>query len=503
MIETMWSDNPNCEQRIRLPIIRVLILSSVLATSISAGANVTAAAGLPGWVPKAGARQRPEGRRIFLASSFGAIGDGVQKSTNAIQQAIDVCSKAGGGIVTFKPGRYVTGALFLKSNVHLRLDAGVTLLASQDDGDYPLISTRVAGIEMKWPAALINVNDQKSVMLSGGGTIDGRGEMWWDRYRNLRVDYDSRGLRWAADYDCQRVRLMVIWKSTDVTVENLSLRRSGFWTVQVVYSDHVTVDAIKTKNNDGPSTDGVDIDSSRYVLVENCDIDSNDDDICLKAGRDSDGLRVNRPTEFIVIRNNIVRRGNGMISFGSETSGGIRKVVAYHNHAIATGEGIRFKSARTRGGFVEDVLIRDLRMENVSMPFTFTLNWDPSYSYPALPSGMQDIPLYWRVLTTTVMPPERGLCEFRNITIEDVRVLGAARVFSAVGLREKPITNVKWINVTASAYEAGLIEFARNWTMKNVTLHTADDQPLTITDCKNVAMPRIIRMRQARLGRFR
>ncbi len=503
MIQTTRSDNTKREQRICSPMMLVLILSSVLATSISARANIAAAADLPGWVPKAGARQRPEGRRIFLANSFGAIGDGVQKSTTAIQQAIDFCAKGGGGIVTFKPGRYVTGALFLKSNVHLQIEAGVTLLASQNDEDYPSISTRVAGIEMKWPAALINVNDQKSVMLSGGGTIDGRGEMWWDRYVDLRVDYESRGLRWAADYDCQRVRLLVIWKSTDVTVKNLSLRRSGFWTVQVVYSDHVTVDGIKTRNNDGPSTDGVDIDSSRYVLVENCDIDSNDDDICLKAGRDSDGLRVNRPTEFIVIRNNIMRRGNGMISFGSETSGGIRKIVAYHNHGIATGEGIRFKSARTRGGFVADVLIRDLKMENVSMPFTFTLNWDPSYSYPTLPGGTQDVPSYWRVLATPVMPPERGLCEFRNITIEDVRVLGAARVFSAVGLREKPITNLKWINVTASAYEAGRIEFARNWTMKNVTLHTADDKPLTITDCKNVAMPRIIRMRQARLGRPR
>ncbi len=500
MIETMWSDSPKREERIRIPAILVLILSSVIATSITARASVTAAADLPGWVPKAGARQRPERRRIFLANSFGAIGDGAQKSTAAIQQAIDDCSKAGGGIVTFKPGRYMTGALFLKSNVNLRIDGGVTLLASQDDADYPAISTRVAGIEMKWPAALINVNDQKSVMVSGGGTIDGRGEMWWDRYRNLRVDYESRGLRWAADYDCQRVRLLVIWKSTDVTIENLSLRRSGFWTLQVVYSDHVTVDGIKTRNNDGPSTDGVDIDSSRYVLVENCDIDSNDDDICLKAGRDSDGLRVNRPTEFIVIRNNIMRRGNGMISFGSETSGGIRKIVAYHNHGIATGEGIRFKSARTRGGFVEDVLIRDLRMENVSMPFTFTLNWQPDYSYPELPGGKQDIPSYWRVLATPV-PPERGLCEFRNITIEDVRVVGAARVFSAVGLREKPITNLKWINVTASAYEAGLIEFARNWTMKNVTLHTADDKPLMITDCKNVELPRIIRTRQARLSR--
>jgi len=501
MIETMRSDKTKREHRTRLTMMRFLILLSVLAAAMSASARAKLATrpnGMPRWVQKVGARRTPDGRQMFWANSFGAIGDGVQKSTTAIQQAIDACSSAGGGIVTFKPGRYVTGALFLKSNVHLRIDEGVTLLASQNDEDYPSILTRVAGIEMKWPAALINVNDQKSVKLSGGGVIDGCGEVWWDRYRNLRVDYESRGLRWAADYDAQRVRLMVIWKSTDVTIENLSLKRSGFWTVQVVYSDHVTVEGIKVRDNKGPSTDGVDIDSSRYVLVENCDIDSNDDDISLKAGRDFDGLRVNRPTEFIVIRNNIMRRGNGVISFGSETSGGIRKVVAYHNHAIGTGEGIRFKSARTRGGFVEDVLVRDLRMENVSMPFTFTLNWDPMYSYPTLPSGTQGIPAYWRVLAAPVMPPERGLCEFRNITIEDVRIVGAARVFSAVGLREKPITNVKWVNITASAYEAGLIERARNWTMKNVTLYTADDKPLTITDCKNVATPRMIRNKQAR-----
>ena len=181
-------------------------------------------------------------------------------------------------------------------------------------------------------------------------------------------DYEPRGLRWAADYDAERVRLMVVWKSSDVTVENLSLKRSGFWTVQVVYSDHVTVDGAKISDNKGPSTDGVDIDSSSYVLVQNCDIDNNDDDICLKAGRDSDGLRVDRPAEYIVVRNNIARHGGGVLSFGSETSGGIRKVVAYDNRGIATNEGIRFKSAKTRGGYVEDVLIRGLKMEDVRCP---------------------------------------------------------------------------------------------------------------------------------------
>lgn len=483
-------------------MIRTLILLCALFPMFAA-ANILGQAqfsdqGLPAWVNDVGAKHEPTSRRLFSANQYGANGNGSNNSTRAIQRAIDACTKAGGGIVTFQPGRYLTGALFLKNNVHLQVPASVMLLGSQDEADYPAVFTRVAGIEMKWPAALINVNEQRNVKISGDGVIDGQGEKWWEKYWNLRRDYDSRGLRWASDYDAQRVRIMVVWKSEDVTIKDLKLMRSGFWTVQVVYSSHVTVDGIKITDNKGPSTDGVDIDSSSHVLVKNCDIDCNDDDICLKAGRDSDGLRVNRPTEYVVIRNNITRRGNGVLSFGSETSGGIRKIVAIHNRGIGTNEGVRFKSARTRGGYVEDVLIRDLRLERVPLPFSFTLNWNPSYSYAIIPGDATDIPAYWKILSTPVTPPERGLCEFRNITIEDVKADGARRIFSAAGLPERPIINVVWENITARALEAGVITNARNWTMRNVELLTTDGKPVTLTDCVQVEAPKVIESKGAR-----
>ena len=482
-------------RRVRWLLYLLCIVSSmkIAALALAQATFDTGAGQLPRWVKDVSARREPKSKRTFSVNSYGARGDGLSNSTASIQKAIDECARAGGGVVTFMPGQYLTGALFLKSNVDLRVDGGVTLLGSQEDADYPSIWTRVAGIEMKWPAALININEQKNVKISGGGTIDGQGKKWWDRYWSLRREYEPKGLRWASDYDAERVRLMVAWKSSDVTVENLSLKRSGFWTVQVVYSDHVTVNGVKISDNAGPSTDGVDIDSSSYVLVENCDIDNNDDDICLKAGRDADGLRVNRPTEYVVVRDNLIRRGGGVLSFGSETSGGIRKVVAYHNRGVGTSEGIRFKSAKTRGGFVEDVLIRDLKMENVPLPFTFTLNWNPSYSYATIPKDVKNVPPHWIVMNTPVTPPERGFCEFRNITIEDVDAVGARQIFSASGLPAKPIINVKWVNVTAQGGAAGSIEYARDWTMKNVRLRTANGENVKVTNSEKVEMPEIVK----------
>ena len=476
-----------------MKLICTLFLLGVVPLVITAAQNPVPSDDktLPSWTKKAGARSEPKSKRVFSANSFGARSDGATNSTKEIQKAIDECSRKGGGIVSLEKGEYVTGAIFLKNNVNLRVDAGVTLLGSQDDGDYPRIATRVAGIEMPWPAALINVNDARNVKISGGGTIDGRGQKWWDKYWNLRKVYDTKGLRWAADYDAERVRLMVIWRSSDVKIENLSLKRSGFWTVQVVYSDHVTVDGVKISDNGGPSTDGVDIDSSSYVVVQNCDIDNNDDDICLKAGRDSDGLRVNRPTEYVFIRDNLIRRGGGIVSFGSETSGGIRQVVALNNRGIGTKEGVRFKSAKTRGGFVEDVLVRGLKMENVPLPFTFTLNWNPSYSYATIPEGIKDIPAYWTVLNTPVLPVERGYCQFRNITIENIEVTGANKIFTASGLPDKTIQNVIFSNITAEGNEAGSIEYAKDWKMENVKLRSKTGENVKITHSENVAVPQV------------
>ena len=475
--------------------VALLSVATVAAPDSASGPE------LPTWVKNAGAQRVPAGVKVYAVKTYGAINDGRTIATAAIQQAINACSAAGGGVVDFEPGTYLTGALFVKSGVDLRIDTGVTLLGVPDETAYPRLATRVAGIEMAWPAALINVNNQQNVKISGAGTIDGNGGLWWDKYRTMRhQDYEPRGLRWAVDYDCERVRLLVVWKSSDITVTGLRLRRAGFWTVQICYSDRVTVDGINIRDNGGPSTDGVDIDSSSHVLVQHCDIDNNDDCICLKSGRDADGLRVNRPAEYVVIRHNTTRRGGGIVSFGSETSGGIRHVVAYDNTGLGTSEGIRFKSARTRGGYIEDILVRDIKMENVPLPFTFTLNWNPGYSYVTwpedpgkLPPNLKEIPAHWKVMAVPVEPPERGLADFHDITIAHIEVMGARRILSAGGLPGKLIGRVHWEDITARGRQAGTIEYARDWTMKNVRFITEDGGPVKVTNSENVATPEVVK----------
>ncbi|RZM20996.1 MAG: glycoside hydrolase family 28 protein, partial [Pedobacter sp.] len=269
---------------------RLLLLILLLSTNYIAYTQVQNL----DWVTKVGAASFPQGTKQYTVNDYGAKPDTTKVSTKAIQKAIDACAAKGGGIVVFKPGTYVTGAVFIKSNVQLRIDKDVLILGSQNFDDYPEIDTRIAGIEMKWPAALFNVIGQKNAALTGNGIVNARGKFCWDKYWAMRKDYDKKNLRWIVDYDAKRVRTVLVQQSSNITVKDLTFKNAGFWTVQLLYSDHLTVDGVVIKNNEdghGPSTDGIDIDSSTWTLIENCDIDCNDDNFCLKSGRDWDGLR--------------------------------------------------------------------------------------------------------------------------------------------------------------------------------------------------------------------
>ena len=421
-------------------------------------------------------------------ADFGAKpGDAV--NTAAIQRAIDAAARTGATVV-FAPGVYLTGALFLKSGMKMRLDEGVELRGVQDIAAYPTMPTRVAGVEMDWPAALLNVYEQHDVVISGKGAVDGDGKIWWDLYWKMRrEDYEPKGLRWAVDYDCRRPRLIQIYKSSGVKLEGLTLKRSGFWTVHICYSHDVVLDGATIRNNiggRGPSTDGIDIDSSNAVTVQHCDIDDNDDAICLKAGRDADGLRVNRPTTNVTIRDNTVRGGAAGVTFGSETSGGIRDVKVENLHVLAgVPNGILFKSASTRGGTIQNIDIRGVDMQGVRTAIAVTFNWNPSYSYAKMPADVKNPPAYWKVLTEPV-PPEKGLPHLRDVHISDVKAEGARQAFSVASYADSPLQNFTLDHLQIEAQSGGTIANAQEWKFTDTRIQVPEGKGVVLKDCQDV-----------------
>lgn len=424
---------------------------------------------------------RVETKDRFDIAAFGAVPGGETLCTESIQAAIDAAGECGGEVLV-PAGVYLTGALFLKSGVRLHLDRDAVLLGVMREEAYPLRPSRVAGVEMDWPAAVLNVIGASHVKVYGEGTIDGQGEYWWEKYwgkdrrGGMRAPYEKQGLRWAVDYDCFRVRNVVVFNSSDVELEGFVSRRSGFWNIHLCYSSRVTVRGVMVADNEGPSTDGIDIDSCSQVLVEHCSVNCNDDNICVKAGRDWDGLRVNRPSEEIVIQNCTILKGGG-ITLGSETSGGIRRVLIRNNMFLGTGSGLRMKSARTRGGTVRDITVDGMTMTDVRCPFSFDFDWNPMYSYCEIPADYAgNIPEYWNRLIRKV-GREQGIPHTGNIRIRHVSAvlsqnhMGESAAFQILGLREAPFEGLSFEDVKIQARDFGKISRVRDLAFRDVEVN--------------------------------
>lgn len=391
---------------------------------------------------------------------FGAIGDGEQLDTRALQAALDAAF-ASGRPLRLTPGRrFRSGSLFLKSGTVLEIPADATLIGSTDIADYPLIATRIAGIEMRWPAALLNAINAERIVIRGGGVIDGDGAGFWAHYWALREAYEPRGLRWAADYDAQRPRLVLLQNVRDAFVGGgLTLRRSGFWTLQILYSEQIRAQDLTIRNNEdgrGPSTDGVDVDSSRRVLLRRVDIAVNDDAFVIKAGRDADGLRVNRPTRDVLIADCRVREGATGIAFGSESSGGFERVrVRRLQIDGAVPVGVLVKSARTRGGFGRDLRLTDVRCDGVAVPLRISLNWNPAYSLAVLPAAERtQAPAHWLSLATPVSP-ERGLMRLQDLSLRRLVARGARTAFEVDADPAAPIALLRFEHCQIEAEQGG------------------------------------------------
>ncbi len=298
---------------------------------------------------------------FFNPRDFGALGDGASLDTRALQSAIDAAAQTGGGTVFVPAGKYVTGPLFLRDNITLFLDAGATLLGSENTADYPLVTMRWEGVTRETHAPLIGGDGLHHVAVVGRGAIDGRGAIWWQKHR-------------AKTLDAPRPRLISFANSTNVLIEGVTLTNSPAWTINPVRCENVTIDKVTIINPpDSPNTDGINPDSCRNVHIANCHVDVGDDCVTIKSGVEAEAPELRTPCENIAVTNCTMVHGHGGVVIGSEMSGGVRNVVISNCVFVGTDRGIRIKSRRGRGGIIEDIRVTNVIMRDVLCPLTLNL----------------------------------------------------------------------------------------------------------------------------------
>ncbi|WP_456276444.1 glycoside hydrolase family 28 protein [Bacillus sp. AK128] len=325
---------------------------------------------------------------FYDVTIYGAKGDRITDNTDAIETAIENCAINGGGTVYFPAGTYLTGPIRLRSNMTLYVDAGATILFQNDFDTYPAVKTRWSGYECYAFSPLIFGDGLKNVTIKGEGCFDGQGEAWWKINRKLRKGetYSSVTTKEIGKLNQQLIgplnTNLVEWESQflrppllqlinceHVTLEGITLQNSPFWNTHLVYCQDVSVRGVTFKNpSNTPNGDGFDIDSCSYVRVTDCHFDVGDDCLCLKSGINEDGRRVGRPTENVTITNCTMQSGHGGVVMGSENSGGIRNVTVSNCVFIGTDRGIRIKTNRARGGYIKNILVTNIYMEDVFCP---------------------------------------------------------------------------------------------------------------------------------------
>jgi alpha-L-rhamnosidase len=252
----------------------------------------------------------------FNIADFGATADGKTLCTAAIQKAVDAAAAAGGGNVVLPKGTYLSGAIFLKPSVNLRIDKDAVLLGSQNIEDYPPMPTRIEGHTQVWRPALLNADRCDGLRITGGGTIQGGGKPYWDAFwSRYKADKKTKNL------DVDRPRNVFIRDSKDVVVSNISLRESGFWNLHLYRCQNATIENLDIRTPPGsPSTDGIDVDSCQDITIRGCYISVDDDNIAIKGSK---GPLADQDTESPAVeRIHIVgctfAHGHGAVTLGSE-----------------------------------------------------------------------------------------------------------------------------------------------------------------------------------------
>ncbi len=390
----------------------------------------------------------------------------------ALQQAIDALSAAGGGRLLIPAGRWLTGALQLKSGVELHIHKDALLQFYPATELYlPLVKTRWEGMELMGYQPLIYALDAENIGLTGEGRIDGGGSntQWWPwkgawKHTPWTVDAEQvqqpgRDLLMQMVEQGQPVEarilspnylrppLVQVYNCRRVLVEGLTLTNSPFWLLNPVLSEDVVIRHVKCISH-GPNSDGCDPESCRRVLIEHCLFDTGDDCIALKSGRNADGRRIQRPIEQVLIQDCTMKAGHGGVVLGSEISGGARDIFARRllMSSPDLDRGLRIKTNALRGGVIDTVALRDIVIGEVKDAIVVNYFYEEGRDGAFLP-------------------------QVRNIFVHNLQVKKAGRLFELRGFAEAPIGLIRLSALKVQAAELGVLDAVSQIDTEQVELN--------------------------------
>jgi len=389
----------------------------------------------------------------YTVADYGAKTDGVFDNSKAFKDAIEACSKNGGGVVVVSPGKYFTGPIHLENNVDFHLEQGAEILFSTNPADYPIVHTSFEGTELMNYSPLIYANKKHNVAVTGKGILNGQAsnDNWWswsgsasygwkkgmpnqgDSLNRLSlVNMAEKGVavsgRVFGEGHYIRPNFIEFFECTDVLLKEVTIKNAPSWVIHPIKSTNVTVDGVTIRSH-GPNNDGCDPEYSKNVVIKNCTFDTGDDCIAIKAGRDADGRRVGIKSENIVVQNCTMFDGHGGVTIGSEISAGVSNV--YVENCIMNSPNldvaIRLKTNSRRGALIENFYVRNLEIGQVREA---VLKVDMFYNVHGNQIG-EFIP------------------RIENIYLENVKVKNGGKYsILANGYATSPIKNITFKNVT-------------------------------------------------------
>ncbi len=399
-----------------------------------------------------------------------------------IQKVVNICAEQGGGTVIVPRGEWKSGPIHLRSNVNLHIEKEAIINFTEDKSAYlPVVFTRWEGMECYNYSPFIYAYNCTNISVTGKGTLNGNGKSWWSWKKEQQIKANElcyaelNGIEvkdrvYGTEKDALRPSFIQPINCKNVLIEGVSVINSPQWNIHPVYCENVIIRDVRVIS-DGPNTDGLNPDSCKNVLIEDCFFSTGDDCIAINSGMNEDGWRVNMPCENILIRNCEMIQGHGAVVIGSGMSGGVKNIYA-HNCKIKGGmQGIRLKSMRGRGGYIENVLFEDISIRNLS--------------HEAV-----QINMFYEF--TTVEPKSTTPADFRKIYIKNVSGnKNNAEAIRIVGLPEHKMEDIYLEDINIQSRLPIICKNIENLNMKNVNIKYSEGQENVFENIDNIELSNV------------